>query len=237
METTGKKCAERMPLKRSTNIFSDLRHYFFRKPAVDTLVRFHSEEEKETYCSSILQRIGIDVHRYGLVNIHHIGIEAPPGFLFNELKKWNGDSICWPNHIARVNLREGKLDDIIITLPGRFYKLFVMKAEAIHEVPLETDTDNARYFLYRCSGGYPIGIFSIYVRSAIPERTAEKEMSQLFFLVSFNFYGRQSWSQIRVLRKAWEFVHNRVTANVACRFKALVEWKFKAFTTQFAGEQ
>lgn len=217
-----------LPLTRTSGIFSDIRYYFLRKPDTNTLVRFGSEEERDLYCKSILQRIGIDVHQFGLINIHRIGIEAPSSYLFHELMKWNGDSICWPNHIAKVNLQEGKIENIMITLPGRFYKLFFMKAIRIHQIPTPTDTDNARYFLYRCSGGYPIGIFSIYVRSSIPER-GEKEMSQLFFLTSFNFYGRQFWSRIPLLRESWEFVHNRVTSHVACRFKQLVEWKFENF--------
>lgn len=217
-----------IPLTRTSGVFSDIKQYFLNKPEFDTMVRFASDEEKELYCNSILQRIGIDVHRFQLMNIHRIGIEAPSIYLFHELMKWNGDSICWPNHIARVNLQDGKIENIVITLLGRFYKLFVMRAIRIHPIPSANDTDNARYFLYACTGGYPIGIFSLYVRSSIPERD-EKEMSQLFFLTSFNFYGKQFWSRIRPLRKAWEFIHNRVTSNVACRFKKLVEWKFEEF--------
>jgi hypothetical protein len=154
-------------------------------------------------------------------------VEAPAGYLFHELMKWNGDSICWPNHIARVNLQDGRIENIVITLLGRFRKLFVMKAIRIHPVPMDDDFDNARYFLYECSGGYPIGIFSIYVRSSIPER-GEQMMSQLFFLVSFNFYGKDLLTRVKPVRKIWEFVHNRVTSHVACRFKTLVEWKFES---------
>jgi hypothetical protein len=160
------------------------------------------------------------------MNIHRIGVEAPASFLFHELMKWNGDSICWPNHIARVNLQENRIEDIVITLPGRFYKLFVMKAIRIRQIPAPNDTDNARYFLYQCSGGYPIGIFSLYVRTSIAER-GEQEMSQLFFLTSFNFYGKQFWSRIKPLRAVWEWIHNRVTSHVAYRFKQLVEWQFE----------
>jgi hypothetical protein len=217
-----------LPLHRTTGVLSDITYYFLRRPEEKTLVTFGSPEEKEEYCSSILQRIGIDVHRFRLMNIHRIGIDAPASYLFQELMKWNGDSVCWPNHIARVNLQDGHIENIVITLLGRFYSLFVMKAIRIHPVPTDDDTDNARYFLYECSGGYPIGIFSLYVRSSIAER-GEDKMSQLFFLVSFNFYGKQSWSRVKLLRKIWEFIHNRVTSHVACRFKALVEWKFERF--------
>jgi hypothetical protein len=217
-----------LPIHRTTNVFSDVWDYFLRTPGQDTRVKFASEEERELYCTSILQRIGVDVHHFRLVNIHRIGVEAPASYLFHELMKWNGDSICWPNHIAHVNLQQGRIEDIHITLMGRFFRLFVLKAIRIQPVPEAGDTDNARYFLYDCSGGYPIGIFSLYVRSSIPER-GEKEMSQLFFLVSFNFFGRSFWSHLRPLRFVWQSVHNRVTSHVACRFKTLVEWKFKGF--------
>ena len=158
------------PLVRSAGVLSDIRYYFFRKPECNTLVKFGSRDERETYSASIMQRLGIDVHQFRLMNIHRIGIEAPARFIFDELMRWDGDSICWPNNIARVNLKDGKIENIVITLLGRFAKLFVMKAIRIQPIPAVNDTDNARYLLYECSGGYPIGIFSLYVRSSIPER-------------------------------------------------------------------
>ena len=231
------------PLTSTSSIFTDIRHYFLNTPKIKTLIRFDSEESRQIYGESIMQRIGIDVDHYRLLNIHRIGVEAPASFLFNELMKWNGDSLCWPNHIARVNLPENTLDKIKITLFGgygdnaegkqerslfHFPQLFVMKAIRIQSIPEQTDTDNARYFLYECSGGYPIGVFSIYVRTSIPER-GEHEMSQLFFLVSFNFYGKTSLSKLYFVNRIWEGIHNRVTANVANRFKQLCEWKFEHF--------
>jgi hypothetical protein len=202
-----------------------------------------SEEDRHRYSESIMQRVGMDVEQYRLLNIHRIGIEVPASYLFDELMKWNGDSICWPNHIARVNLQDDRQERILITLFGkskepagsgkgffrfRFPQLFILDAVRIQPFPTFADTDNARYFLYKCSGGYPIGIFSLYVRSSIPER-GESEMSQLFLMVSFNFYGRRSLSRLNVLNHTWEGIHNRVTANVANRFKKLCEWKFNHF--------
>jgi hypothetical protein len=67
--------------------------------------------------------------------------------------------------------------------------------------------------LYECCGGYPIGIFAMYVRSSIPER-GEKEKSQLFSLVSFSFYGKVSKQKMNVFNKIWEGLHDRVTASV-----------------------
>ena len=85
--------------------------------------------------------------------------------------------------------------------------------------------DNARYLLYKCSGGYPIGFFSMYVRSSIPEMS-ETEHSQLIFIVGFNFYGKARSARGRLMGKPWEWVHDRVTANVLNRIKRLCEWQF-----------
>jgi hypothetical protein len=231
------------PLTSTSNIFTDIRHYFLHRPKIKTLIKFNTVEDRHVYCESIMQRIGIDVDRYRLLNIHRIGIEAPASFLFNELMKWNGDSLCWPNHIAHVNLHDPALEEIQITLFGRagipadgkrnffyphFPQLFMLKALRIQPLPDQTDTDNARYFLYECSGGYPIGVFSIYVRTSIPER-GEHAMSQLFFMVGFNFYGKTSLSKLNFINATWEGIHNRVTSNVVNRFKLLCEWKFEHF--------
>ena len=93
-------------------------------------------------------------------------------------------------------------------------------------MPDPDEFDNARYLLYDCSGGYPIGIFSMYVRSSIAEQH-EVEPTQLFLVVGFNFYGRENWSRKRIINRTWEGVHNRVTANVMNRFKQLCEWRFE----------
>jgi hypothetical protein len=232
-----------LPIRRSANVFSDIRYYFFHRPERRTLVRFNTEKDRHMYSESIMQRVGIDVEQFRLLNIHRIGIEVPSSILFDDLLKWNGDSICWPNHIARVNLGDNKLEKIRISLfgkspdtkwrlagiiPMRFPHLFSMEALRIQAIPTPFDTDNARYLLYKCSGGYPIGVFSMYVRSSIPER-GESSMSQLFIMVSFNFYGKKTLSKMSLVNKIWEGIHNRVTANVANRFKKLIEWKFEHF--------
>ena len=229
------------PLTSTSNIFTDIGHYFLHTPKIKTLIRFKTKEDRHKFSESIMQRIGIDVERYRLLNIHQIAIEAPASFVFNELMKWSGDSLCWPNHIARVNLLDTTLEKIRISLFSgsgsknegtkvffHFPQLFMMKAIRIQPTPDQTDTDNARYFLYECSGGYPIGVFSIYVRTSIPER-GEHAMSQLFFMVGFNFYGKTSLSSLNLINATWEGIHNRVTANVANRFKQLCEWKFEHF--------
>ncbi len=232
------------PPSRSRSILSDIHYFFLNKPNDKTEVIFHNEEERKKYCRSILQRTGIGVDEYSVLNIHRIGVEAPASYVFDELLKWNGDSTCWPNHLARVNLQDGKLEKIKIFLFGlkkhlfglknglfgiHFLHLFDMDAIAIQRIPAPFDFDNARYLFYRCSGGYPIGVFSMYVRTSIPER-GEKEMSQLFFMVGFNFYGKERYAKINIFNKLWEFVHNRATANIAGRFKQLCEWDFQEFT-------
>ena len=103
--------------------------------------------------------------------------------------------------------------------------LFLLNAIEIKKVPDTYDFDNARYLLYECSGGYPIGIYIMYVRSSIPAM-GEVAQSQLIFAVGFNFYGKEDWHRRRKLVNIiWESVHNRVTANVLNRIKQLGEWR------------
>ena len=80
--------------------------------------------------------------------------------------------------------------------------------------------------LYSCKGGYPIGIFVYFVRSSIAAQ-GEKDMSQVFLGVSFDFYGKKNWPLFRLVHRVWQSVHNRVTANVLHRFKQLCEWRFE----------
>lgn len=233
----------KQPPPKSQGIWSDVRYFFLNKPAVKTLIRFNTEDDRRLYSESILQRTGIGVENYRVLNIHRIGIETPATFVFEELLKWNGDSSCWPNHIARVTLKDGQLDQIKVNLFGwpsdpftprtglgrlQLFHLFNLNAIAIQSTPAPFDFDNARYLLYRCSGGYPIGVFSMYVRSSIPER-GEKEMSQLFIMVGFNFYGNKTLTRVNVIHKTWETVHNRATTHIMNRFKQLCEWRFEKF--------
>ena len=243
IDKTAETTAKDPPLNRSNGILDDIKYFFLQTPKVKTLIKFNSKEDRHRYNESIMQRISVDVDKYKMLNIHRIGVEAPASYLFEELMRWNGDSMCWPNHIAKVNRINNKLENIQISLFGRstpsfkkrkgifgshVIQLFMMKALRIQQTPAPYDTDNARYLLYQCSGGYPIGVFSMYVRSSIPER-GEKEMSQLFIMVSFNFYGKQISRNMNIVNRIWEGVHNRVTAHVAYRFKRLCEWKFENF--------
>ena len=108
----------KQPPPKSTGIFSDIRLFFLDKPEVETYIKIHSEEERMFYCKNILQRTGIGVDTFRVLNIHRIGIETPVSFVFEELLKWNGDSSCWPNHIAKVTLKDDKLEKIKVNLFG-----------------------------------------------------------------------------------------------------------------------
>ncbi|MCK5704700.1 MAG: hypothetical protein KAI29_26285, partial [Cyclobacteriaceae bacterium] len=224
------------PPSRSKGLITDILYFLLHKPEHDTLIKFNSEEERHDYNQRVMQRIGIDTNHYSVLNLHKIGIEAPVSYIFNELLQWNGDSTCWPNHIAKVDRIENDLRRIRIhpfgwkKYPLRFMKsffgfklipLFSLNAIQVKEVPDAFDFDNARYLLYKCSGGYPIGVYAMYVRSSIPAM-GEVAQSQLIFVVGFNFYGKEDWQKRRKLvNKIWESIHNRVTANVLNRIKQL----------------
>ena len=230
----------RTPPSRSKNILTDIYHFVLLKPNIETHINFDSAEERINYNNRITQRIGIDPNRYSVLNIHKIGIDAPVSFVFNELLQWNGESTCWPNHLAKVDRIEDDLNHIRI-LPFGWQKypfpfinslfglhlipLFLLNAIRIKKIPDDFDFDNARYLLYECTGGYPIGIYTMYVRSSIPAM-GEIGKSQLIFAVGFNFYGKEDWQKGRNwINKIWEMIHNRVTTNILNRIKQLGEWR------------
>src|SRR5665647_281249 len=98
-----------VPPSRSSGLLTDFRNFLWNKPETRTLINFNSEEKRDEYNQRILQRVGEGVDRYSVLNVHHIGVEAPVSYVFNELLNWNGDSTCWPNHIAKVE----RIDDDI----------------------------------------------------------------------------------------------------------------------------
>ena len=231
----------KVPPKRSRGVLSDIRYFLLHKPVIPTLIDFGSAAERENYSQRILQRLETSVSNYAVLNIHKIGIEAPVRYVFEELLHWDGDSSCWPNYIARVERENNRIESIQIFLFGKkkypfgfkksffglkYIPLFHLDAMKIQHLPDPADFDNARYLLYKCSGGYPIGIFSMYARSAIAEQQ-EEEQTQLFLLVGFNFYGKKGWSKVCCINRIWEKIHNRVTANTLNRFKQLCEWRFE----------
>ena len=221
------------------SLFSDIGHYFIHRPVIPTLVDFETDSVRDDYTQRIVQRLGIDVSQYSVLNIHRIGIDAPVGYVFDGLLGWEGDSPYWPNHVATLKVIEGRPENLKVVLlgrsiggwlgkrsGGRLGTLFEMHARTVRNVPHESDLDNARYLLWDCIGGYPIGFFSVFVRSAMAVRS-EVESTQVFFAVGFNPYGRRSLSRILPVRRTWEAIHNRVTGNVLNRFKGMCEKRFQ----------
>ena len=239
------------PPSISNGIFSDLINFFFHKPEHPTLITFESPEERYEYSQRIMHRIGIDTEQYSVLNINKIGIDAPAKQIFKELMLFRGNPSCWPNYIAKVDRGDNELKHVRILpfgwkkYPFKFMKsflglplipLFLLDAIRIKNVPDANDPDNARYFLYACSGGYPIGILAIYVRPSIPDM-GETNQSQVIFGVGFNFFGKQEWQKKRKLVSiVWEKVHNRVTANVLNRIKQLSEWRMEAIREKANGD-
>lgn len=239
------------PLK-SKGIITDILYFFIHKPKYPTLIKFNSSEERYDYNQRVIQRIGIDTNQYSILNINKIGINAPVNHIFNELMHFNGNPSCWPNHIAKVDRISNNLEHIRIlpfgwkSYPFKFMKsffglplipLFLLTAIRVKDAPDSFDFDNARYLLYECSGGYPIGILAIYVRSSIPE-LGETSTSQLVFGVGFNFFGKQKWQEKRkFVSVVWEWVHNRVTANVLNRIKELSEWRIETIQANQPGNK
>lgn len=227
-----------MPVpENSTSAFSDIRNFIFRRPAIATQVAVESDSWREDYTRRIAERTGVDVSVYSILNIHRIGIDAAVETVFDEVERWEGGSACWPDHLATIEQTPGEQDGFRVVLLGRsgamrwlrrrlgpeFGTLFIATVSEARRIPDHRDTENARFFLWNCSGGYPIGVFSIFARSRISER-GETLPTQLFFAVGFNPYG--SWTLGRIggpFRSAWQFVHDRVTSNVLNRFKQLCE--------------
>jgi hypothetical protein len=227
-----------VPPRRSKGVLGDVWYFLLHKPKPETLLRFQNADDRDNYNKRILQRLGIKPDNFTVLNIHQIGVEAPPSYVFNELLKWSGDSSCWPNHIAKFDRIEDQLEKIRILPFGlskyplglksllglKLIPLFLMNAIRFKTLPDCFDFDNARYLLYQCSGGYPIGFFSMYVRSSIAE-IGETGPTKLFVIVGFNFYGKKNWAKKKMVNRVWEMVHNRVTSNVLYRLKILCEWR------------
>ena len=116
------------PPEKSRNIFTDIRYFLFHKPSIHTLIEFSDDKAREDYGYQIGQRTGIDATQYSVLNIHRIGIEVPVRYVFEELLSWDGDSTCWPNHIASVDRLDGQLEKIQIYLLGfkKFKPLLVL---------------------------------------------------------------------------------------------------------------
>jgi len=230
--------SEPISLSRSTGLRDDIRDFFLNRPEIPTLISFDEPVLRDEYTHRIAQRVGIDVSEYSVVNIHRIGIEAPVWFVFEEIRRWRGKAPYWPNYVATLeNLEHDPYGARVVLLGrslgrwlgaltgGHIGTLFVMDTRTIRSAPADGDLDNARYLLWDCRGGYPMGVFAVYARSPVTELD-EVESTQLFFAVGFNPHGRKFLAEIHPVRRTWETVHNRVTSNVLNRFKRLCEEEF-----------
>ncbi len=214
------------PPRKSQGIFHDLYHFLARRPPGKTLVEVADAAMREDVEGRIRQRLGIGVEEYAVLNVHRIGIDAPLRLVFLELLTWHDASVWWPNDLAKVHRVDGSLEQIRMMLLGSPIELFRLRAVRIRRDPGAEDLDSARYVLYETSGGYPIGVFGMFVRSRIADR-GEVEPTQVFFAVGFNFYGQRQWPHRRLLNPLWEWVHNRATGNILHRFKRLCEATFE----------
>ena len=189
----------------SPNLFSDIYQFLIKPPHIRTSIKFDNPTALQDYSLRILHRLNVRVDDYTVLNIHKIGINVPGKYVFEELLTWDKNSMYWPNKIARVKRCDGSLDRIQLYLLGiekifaikhfqfrglKLPYLFRLERRQFNYTPHTSDFDNARSLLYDCKGGYPIGIFSLYVRSSINEQN-EKEMAQLFFIVAFDTVGGQ----------------------------------------------
>jgi hypothetical protein len=226
----------------SRGVLSDIRLFLVNRPAIPTRVHSDTRPEREDHSQRILQRLGIDVSQYGVLNIHRIGVAAPARLVFEELRRQTVIETCWPRHLAALQPMDDGFEHVRVFLLGRrerlfglrsgflgldFIPLFKLDILKVQDCPSPTEVDNARFLLYSCSGGYPIGILGIYVRSSIPAQ-GEAEQSQVFFVVSFDFFGRKGWLVTSVVKRLWERIHDRATANMVNRFKGLSEARFDA---------
>ena len=147
------------PPSSSKNVFTDAWHFLIHSPKINTLVKTDTEEKRQEYNQRVMQRVGVQIDKNRVLNIHQIGVNAPVSYVFNELLNWNGDSTCWPNHVARVERINDQLEQIKILpfgwskYPFRFMKsflglhiipLFYLKSIRFKQVPDTFDFDNAR---------------------------------------------------------------------------------------------
>ena len=224
----------------SSSLVSDVTGFVLHRPAIATPVAVESDSWREDYTQRIAQRTGVDVSVYSILNIHRIGIDAPVEVVFEEVERWNGGSYTWPDHIAMIEEIPAEPDGFRVIFLGhtaimrwlrrrlgpQFGMLFRATVVEARRVPNAQDLDNARFFLWNCSGGYPLGVFSIFVRSSIPER-GETDSTQVFFAVGFNPFGHAFLGRIGPIRTVWQAVHDRVTSNVLNRFKRQCEDSFR----------
>ena len=100
---------------QAQGLWPDLVGYFLSRPPRPTRVPLETPAERENYDSRILQRLGISVADYSVLNIHQIGIEAPTTFVWDALTRWRPDGGYWPNTIARAVFAGNRPDHVEVS--------------------------------------------------------------------------------------------------------------------------
>jgi len=202
----------------SRGLLGDVSQFLLRRPEDATHVEIGDPAAREHYGLRIAHHLGTPVDDYEVLNIHRIGIDAPVDRIFEVIRSGAAATACWPNRLARLQRDADSATNARVNVLGLpFWSLF-----RLTEVELDDVGDGARKILFRCHGGYPIGIFAMLARPSYSE-LGEHRTSQFFFVVSFNFYGRPRWWGARVLHGMWESVHNRATGNILNRLRRLCE--------------
>ncbi|MHC4449209.1 MAG: hypothetical protein ACYS0E_03555 [Planctomycetota bacterium] len=208
--------SERVAPAPSRGLLGDIYHFLLRRPARSTHVVIQDAAGREHYGRRIARHLGTPVDEYSVLNIHRIGINATADQVMDAIRNGAALDACWPNHLARVE-RNGTAEARVSVLGCRFWSLF-----RLTEIEVDPVEGEARHLLFRSHGGYPIGIFAMFVRPSIRELN-EEASSQFFFVVSFNFYGRPHGWVARFVHGIWEAIHNRATGNILNRFRKTCE--------------
>jgi len=201
-------------------VLGDVYEYLLRRPATATHVEIRDGEVRNHYGRRIADHLGISVDDYAVLNIHRIGIDAPVDAIYRAIPRNGAQTAFWPNHLARVEPGHPVGSEARVHAFGwRHLLLFRLTEIRVPEVD-----DSSRHLLFRSEGGYPDGIFAMFVRPTIPELNEERA-SQFFFVVSFNFYGRPHRFGARVVQRVWEAIHNRAAAHILNRFRQHCEYE------------
>jgi len=218
MHSMSERVVSSRPPVPSRGLLGDVYHFLLRRPAGPTHVPITDAASREYFGGRIAHHLGTPVEDYAVLNIHRIGIDAPAEQIFAAIQRRSAIAVCWPNHLARLQRDDTTAGETRVSVLGcRFWSLF-----RLTEVEVDEFGSEGRYLMFRSHGGYPIGIFAMHVRPTIRELGEEAE-SQLFFVVSFNFYGQPHWWGAKFVHGFWEAVHNRATGNILNRVRQLCE--------------
>ena len=87
---TGSDAGAPMP-RESPGLLEDARRYLLARPPHATALRFADPAVRTHYEHRILQRLGIRVADYAILNIHRVGVEAPGVLVWEEIQQWEDE--------------------------------------------------------------------------------------------------------------------------------------------------